>query len=99
MCDLMGIVLKLDFGAWEWKRVRRRAQQGAASRAQQAGPSLGFEYSGLTDVGVKELAGRLRELPALTHVNLARNAPSAQGKSAITRACRCRPSSMRAMYV
>ena len=28
MCDLMGIVLKLDFGAWEWKRVRRKAQQG-----------------------------------------------------------------------
>ena len=25
--SMMDIVLKLDFGAWEWKRVRRKAQQ------------------------------------------------------------------------
>tara|TARA_B100000795_G_scaffold80884_1_gene58154 strand:- start:306 stop:1085 length:780 start_codon:yes stop_codon:yes gene_type:complete len=56
--------------------------------------TLDFECCGLTDVGAKELAGLMRELPALTLVFLARNHLSAQGKRAISRACRHRLSNV-----
>ena len=49
---------------------------------------------GLTDVGAKELAGLLGELPALTHLDLSCNDLSAQRKGAIPRACRKRPSTV-----
>ncbi len=60
---------------------------------------LDFQSCGLTDVGAKELAGLLGELPALTHLDLSCNPLSAQRKGAITRACRKRPSSMPAACV
>ena len=49
---------------------------------------------GLTDVGAKDSAGLLGELPALTHLDLSCNDLSAQRKGAITRACRKRPSTV-----
>ena len=60
---------------------------------------LAFESCGLTDVGAKEFAGLLGELPALTHLDLGNNGLSAQRKGAMTRACRKRPSSMVAVRV
>ena len=82
-----------DIGAASTVFALRNLDASAVNR-------LEFASCGLTNVGARELAGLLGELPALTRVNLASNDLTAEGKRAITRACRRRLSSgMPAVYV
>lgn len=61
--------------------------------------TLGFRDTCISYAGVKEVAGLLAHLPALTKLDLSCNDLSAAGKRAITRACRCRKSTMPNVWV